>query len=87
MVADILLFKRDELHRRYLDVILIENKLTSTRFTSNQAEMFRRVQKAERLIKVRSRNRVVNTQDEIIPLSRTQLWRSEEMVKQQAYRT
>ena len=75
MVADILLFKRDETTQKISDVILIENKLSSsTRFTSNQAEMFRRVQKAERLeVKVRSRNRVAITQDEIIPLSRTQL--------------
>lgn len=47
MVADILLFRRSQTTNKVSDVILIENKLSSTtRFTSNQSEMFRNVQRA-----------------------------------------
>ena len=74
MVADILLFKRDA-EQKIVDVILIENKLSSsTRFTSKQAEMFAKVREAKRLeVKVRSRGRETIDRDEIIPLSSSQL--------------
>ncbi|KXB77241.1 hypothetical protein HMPREF3185_00115 [Porphyromonas somerae] len=75
MVADILLFKRDKITQQISDVILIENKLSSsTRFTSKQAEMFAKVREAKRLeVKVRSRGRETIDRDEIIPLSSSQL--------------
>ena len=74
MVADILLFKRDEITDKISDVILIENKLSSsTRFTPNQAEMFAKVRKAKRLeVKVRSLNKATK-RGEVIPLSSSQL--------------
>lgn len=74
MVADILLFKRDEITDKISDVILIENKLSSsTRFTPNQAEMFARVRANKRLeVEVRSLNKAVN-RGELIPLSSSQL--------------
>lgn len=74
MVADILLFKRDA-EQKIVDVILIENKLSSsTRFTPKQAEMFAKVREAKRLeVKVRSRGRETIDRDEIIPLSSSQL--------------
>lgn len=74
MVADILLFRRSQTTNKVSDVILIENKLSSTtRFTSNQSEMFRNGQKAKSLkVKVRSRGKTIK-RDEIIPLSSTQL--------------
>ena len=73
MVADILLFKRNE-RGDIIDVILIENKLSSsTRFTSKQAEMFARVREAKRLeVKVRSLNKATK-REEVIPLSSSQL--------------
>ena len=75
MVADVLLFKRDKITQQISDVILIENKLSSsTRFTSKQAEMFAKVREAKRLeVKVRSRGRETIDRDEIIPLSSSQL--------------
>ena len=74
MVADILLFKRDEITDKISDVILIENKLSSsTRFTPNQAEMFAKVREAKRLeVKVRSLNKATK-RGEVIPLSSSQL--------------
>ena len=73
MVADILLFKRNE-RGDIIDVILIENKLSSsTRFTSKQAEMFARVREAKRLeVKARSLNKATK-RGEVIPLSSSQL--------------
>ena len=73
MVADILLFKRNAV-QKVVDVILIENKLSSsTRFTSKQAEMFARVREAKRLeVKVRSLNKATK-RGEVIPLSSSQL--------------
>ena len=73
MVADILLFKRNG-RGDIIDVILIENKLSSsTRFTSKQAEMFARVREAKRLeVKVRSLNKATK-RGEVIPLSSSQL--------------
>ena len=73
MVADILLFKRNAV-QNVVDVILIENKLSSsTRFTSKQAEMFARVREAKRLeVKVRSLNKATK-RGEVIPLSSSQL--------------
>ena len=73
MVADILLFKRDT-DKNIMDVILIENKLSSsTRFTPNQAEMFAKVRKAKRLeVEVRSLNKATK-RGEVIPLSSSQL--------------
>ena len=73
MVADILLFKRDA-EQKIVDVILIENKLSSsTRFTPNQAEMFARVREAKRLeVKVRSLDKATK-RGEVISLSSSQL--------------
>ena len=74
MVADILLFKRDKITQQISDVILIENKLSSsTRFTSKQAEMFAKVREAKRLeVKVRSLSKATK-RGEVIPLSSSQL--------------
>ena len=70
MVADVLLFKRDQITDRVSDVILIENKLSAkTRFTESQNMMIKLIkQKGPMNIRVRSLERSIE-KDELLPLS------------------